>query len=157
MSYTLQPMTQNQANVIAYSWHYEEPYSFYDMEADKEDLEEFLNPISRGDSYFVVLEHDEIIGFFSFTSVSPGEIDIGLGMRPDLTGRGRGLDFLQAGMQFALNRFQPTIITLSVAAFNKRAIGTYKKIGFEKVSNFLQDTNGGSYEFVKMIYKTAKE
>ena len=37
-------MTQEQAEEIAFNWHYDAEYSFYDMEADKEDLVEFLDP-----------------------------------------------------------------------------------------------------------------
>lgn len=157
MSYILQPMTQEQADDIAYNWHYEEPYSFYNMEADKEDLEEFLDPVCRKDEYYVVLEKENLIGFFSFTTVAPRVIDIGLGMKPDLTGRGKGIDFLKAGLQFAQSMFQPTAITLSVATFNKRAISLYKQLGFKELETFNQTTNGGSYEFVIMVCETVKE
>jgi [ribosomal protein S18]-alanine N-acetyltransferase len=44
MTYELHVMTQEQAEEIAFNWHYDGEYSFYDMEADQEDLEEFLNP-----------------------------------------------------------------------------------------------------------------
>ena len=157
MSYILQPMTQEQAEDIAYNWHYEEPYSFYNMEADEEDLEEFLDPVSRKDEYYVVMEKEKLIGFFSFTFVAPQVMDIGLGMHPNLTGKGKGIDFLKAGLQFAQSMFQPATITLSVATFNKRAIALYKQIGFKELETFNQTTNGGSYEFVKMLYETAKE
>lgn len=157
MSYIFQPMTQEQAENIAYHWHYEEPYSFYNMEADMEDLEEFVEPLARGDKYYAVMEKKKLIGFFSYTCTAPGEIDIGLGMHPDLTGKGKGAIFLEAGMQYAIQEYQPTSITLSVAAFNKRAIAVYKRLGFQEIKTFTQNTNGGSYEFVKMIYETAKE
>ena len=39
MTYTLQPITQEQAEEIAYNWHYDGKYAFYDMEADEEDLD----------------------------------------------------------------------------------------------------------------------
>lgn len=37
-------MTQTQAEDIASNWHYNDEYSFYDMDADEEDLVEFLDP-----------------------------------------------------------------------------------------------------------------
>ena len=64
---------------------------------------------------------------------------------------------MKAGLQFAQSRFKPAAITLSVATFNKRAIALYKQIGFKELETFNQTTNGGSYEFVKMLYETAKE
>ena len=47
----LEKMDQRSAQEIA-TWHYDGEYSFYDAEADQEDLEELLNPQLRGDSMF---------------------------------------------------------------------------------------------------------
>ena len=68
-------------------------------------------------------------------------------------GKGKGAAFLAAGLQFVDTKYRPKNITLSVAAFNKRAINLYEKLGFRKVESFVQVTNGGQYEFVKMVYK----
>ncbi|WP_232334431.1 hypothetical protein [Oceanobacillus sp. AG] len=59
MTYKLEIMTQDQAKDIAYNWHYDGEYSFYDMEADKEDLEEFVNPETRGNSVYAVTNSSE--------------------------------------------------------------------------------------------------
>ena len=146
-------MTQEQAEVIAYNWHYDGEYSFYDMEADREDLAKFIDPEVRGNSKFSVIKNDELIGFFSLNQVADKTIDIGLGMRPDLTGRSKGFGFLKAGIEFVRNEYQPELITLSVAAFNKRAIKVYRKIGFEEIDTYQQETNGSKYEFLKMVYE----
>lgn len=152
MDYSFQTMTQQQAEEIAVHWRYSGEYSFYDMDADPEDLAEFLNPEERKNTYFSVIQNGEVVGFYSFTQAADETIDIGLGMKPDLTGNGKGLDFLRAGMEFARTTYNPEKITLSVAAFNKRAIKVYEKMGFEKVERFQQATNGSVYEFVKMAY-----
>ncbi|MGE7624600.1 GNAT family N-acetyltransferase [Viridibacillus sp. NPDC096237] len=152
MGYKFEIMTQEQAEEIAFNWHYDAEYSFYDMEADKEDLVEFLDPNKRGDSNFVVTKDNDIIGFFSFNQVDINTIDIGLGMRPNLTGNGNGLEFLKAGIEFAESKYLPQKIMLSVATFNQRAIKVYRKIGFEEVDTFMQDTNEDSFEFLKMTY-----
>jgi [ribosomal protein S18]-alanine N-acetyltransferase len=153
MTYTFKPMTQEKAEIIAYHWHYEGEYSFYDMEADKEDLDEFLDPGSRGDNMFSVHKQEELVGYFSFNKTASGIYDIGLGMRPDLTGCGMGSAFLKAGIDFVKTRFSPVKITLSVATFNERAIKVYRKIGFRDSDIFIQDTNGGTYEFLRMEYE----
>ena len=150
MKYVFQAMTQEQAEVIAETWRYQGDYSFYDMDADAEDLEEFLDPEKRAGVYFVVLDRDEIIGFYSFQQPDEDTVEIGLGMKPELTGKGNGAAFLKAGLQFAETRYSPKNITLSVAAFNKRAIKLYEKLGFKETESFVQATNGGQYEFVKM-------
>ena len=152
MNHSFQPMTQEQAEEIVHSWHYEGDYSFYDMDADPEDLQEFLDPEQRKDSYFAVNQDEEVIGFYSFIQAADNTIDIGLGMKPELTGNGRGLKFLKAGLEFAESTYSPQKITLSVAAFNKRAITLYQNIGFQEVGRFAQATNGSTFEFVKMVY-----
>ena len=153
MRYKFEIMTQEQAEEIAFNWHYEAEYSFYDMEADKEDLVEFLDPQIRGDSNYVVTKDNVTIGFFSFNKVDINTIDIGLGMNPNLVGNGNGLEFVKEGLEFAQSKYTPQKITLSVATFNQRAIKVYRKIGFEEVNTFMQDTNGDSFEFLKMIYQ----
>lgn len=145
-------MTQAEAEMIAYCWHYNDEYSFYNMESDLEDLVLFLNPNERGNSTFTVKKDDAIIGFFSFTQVNNHTIDIGLGMKPDLTGAGHGKNFLKAGLEFAKETYSPQKITLSVATFNQRAIKVYQKVGFQKGNTFMQNTNGGTFEFLKMVY-----
>lgn len=152
MEYEFTVMTQEQAEDIAYNWHYPAEYSFYDMQADKEDLEEFLNPNIRGESMFVVTKKDEIIGFYSFNKVDHLTIDIGLGMGPNRTGRGEGEQFVKAGLEFVKSKYTPDTITLSVATFNQRAIKLYRKIGFREVNTYMQNTNGSSFEFLNMIY-----
>jgi [ribosomal protein S18]-alanine N-acetyltransferase len=153
VTYRFEKMTQQEAEEIAYNWHYDGEYSFYDMEADREDLAEFLNPELRGDSVFTVYLGEEIGGYYSVNQTAAATYDIGLGMRPELTGRGMGVDFMKAGMDFVKSRFKPDIITLSVAMFNQRAIKVYRRMGFIDLDTFMQNTNGGSYEFLRMEYK----
>ncbi|KFN01765.1 N-acetyltransferase [Bacillus clarus] len=155
MSYTFEVMTQEQAEEIAYSWHYEGDYSFYDMEADEEDLAGFLNPKERGENIFAVWCTHNMVGFFNFNKTDIHTVDIGLGMKPNMAGNGLGLDFVQAGIMFCKEKYKPRHITLAVATFNERAIKVYKKVGFEAVGTFVQETNGSRFEFLKMIYSNS--
>ncbi|MCZ0702888.1 ribosomal-protein-alanine N-acetyltransferase [Natronobacillus azotifigens] len=152
MVYQFSVITQEQAENIAFNWHYDGEYSFYDMEADEEDLAEFLHPEKRGNSIFAVTKENELVAFFSFSQVNENTADIGLGMRPDLTGKGDGIKFLKAGIDFIQSQCKPKKITLSVATFNQRAIKLYRKVGFKDVETFSQDTNGSLFEFLKMEY-----
>lgn len=152
MPYTFQKMTEEQAEHIARCWHYEGKYAFYNIEEDEEDLAGFLNSEMRGDQYFTVMDRGEFIGFFSFHKVNTHTIDIGLGMKPSLTGSGNGLHFVKAGMMFSMRKYNPKFLTLSVATFNERAIKVYKEAGFEVVGTFVQKTNGSQFEFLKMNY-----
>lgn len=153
MTYTYLPLMQHQAEEIAYDWTYEGDFAFYDMPNDQDDLAEFLDPNQRMEHYYAVMDETQLVGFFVF---EPGQhsLDLALGMRPDLTGQGNGTAFLESGLDFAIKQYQPRHIELAVATFNERAIRLYTKSGFEPIERFQQETNGGSYEFVKMRLHT---
>ncbi|WP_182199535.1 GNAT family N-acetyltransferase [Paraliobacillus salinarum] len=154
MDYQFNKLSQEQADNIAFNWRYEGEFSFYNMTADEEDLTEFLNPVQRGDKYFIVTKDSEEVGFFYF-EYEGDLIDVGLGIKPELTGCGLGVEFIKAGLDYAISKYNPREITLSVATFNKRAIKVYKKVGFKSIETFMQDTNGSRFEFLKMRYKCA--
>lgn len=77
-------------------------------------------------------------------------MEIGLGLRPDLTGRGLGRDFMRRNLDWIQQEYPDTGIRLSVASFNQRAIKVYEGSGFHVVRHFTQATNGGEYDFVEM-------
>jgi ribosomal-protein-alanine N-acetyltransferase len=142
-------MTQDEAEAIA-QWRYDPPYDFYDADADHRDLAELLSPSQRGDKYFSA--HDsggELVGYFGLVH-RDGVVGIGVGLRPDLTGRGLGQQFLEAGMAFSREAFSPRRFKLSVAAFNRRAIKVYERAGFTTTRSFEHETNGGMFPFVEM-------
>jgi len=152
MKFEFQPMDKNFARAIA-SWHYGGIYAFYDMEQDAKDLEELLDPRSWEDHYYAVTDDQgDLIGFFCFEREKEAVV-IGLGLRPDLTGRGWGQAFLEAGLGFAREKYRPATFTLSVAAFNQRAIKVYRKAGFKDLEVSVNETNGGQYEFLSMARK----
>jgi [ribosomal protein S18]-alanine N-acetyltransferase len=111
------------------TWQYPPPYDFYDGT-----VEPVLNP----ERFFEALdEREELIGFYYFEP-KPPDLDYGLGLRPDLTGRGLGADFFAAGLAFARERFEPQQVFLHVASFNKRARRVYERAGFEVVSSHVR-------------------
>ena len=148
--YRFAAMSQEDAEAIA-EWHYPAPFSFYDASADPNDLAELLDPALRGAGYESVRnESGDLVGFFQFKQNRPDAIEIGLGLRPDLTGCGLGGAFLEAGLRRARARFGPTRIVLSVATFNRRAVTVYKRAGFAAVRTYTHSTNGGEWEFLEM-------
>lgn len=152
MAFSFQPMDETSARAIA-AWHYAGVYSFYDMEQDPEDLAELLDPHSWPDHYFAVVDAEaggELVGFFCVEAEQDG-VTIGLGLRPDLTGKGQGRAFCEAGLQFAREKFQPRTFALDVATFNQRAIALYRKLGFQDSDIHLQESNGGQVEFLHMV------
>jgi len=149
MDFHITPMTPHAAEAID-QWHYQGLCAFYDLDQDSADREAFLNPDTWGERlYAVVSEDQDLIGFFSFDHEAD-TITLGLGLHPDYTGRGLGNSFVQAGLDFADQAFRPARFKLSVATFNRRAIRVYEQLGFTVEHVFLQQTNGGEYEFVEM-------
>jgi ribosomal-protein-alanine N-acetyltransferase len=93
-------MTSRDADVIA-SWRYPPPYSFYDADQDPADLAELLDPAQWGRHYFAADDADgRLAGFFAFKHAA-GDAEVGLGLRPALTGMGLGQAFMDAGLRFA--------------------------------------------------------
>jgi [ribosomal protein S18]-alanine N-acetyltransferase len=111
------------------SWRYPPPYDFYDGDVDP-----LLNP----ERYFAAFDDDGgLVGFYYFEE-KPPDLDYGLGLRPDLVGRGLGLRFFRAGLGLARERYRPRRVYLHVAEFNERARKVYERAGFEVVSRHVR-------------------
>ena len=150
-SMSIQPMCDASAYAIA-NWRYPEPYTFYNSDQDVDDLSELLDPARRRGRYYEALDGQaDLVGFYEFKH-DQKPLEIGLGLRPDLTGRGLGLEFVTAGMTFARQQFHATTIALAVATFNQRAIKVYEAAGFRPVTIYQHHTNGREYEFMRMTY-----
>lgn len=149
MQFSFYPMGQSDAEKIA-TWHYEGIYSFYDMENDPEDLQELLSPEKRGENYWGVFSNGVLIGFVALFRDGLS-MEIGLGLRPDLTGKGLGSIFLNEIEQFIRKSF-PAVskLCLSVASFNIRAQKVYQRAGFLPCKQEMIATNGGEYPFLIM-------
>lgn len=146
--FSIGDMSQADAEAVA-GWHYEPPYDFYDFEADLEDLEEVLDPGRRAGDYHAAYLDGELAGFFSF-KVHGDAVEIGLGLRPDLAGRGFGLDFVEAGLEFAREEFEPETFWLDVATWNARARKVYERAGFMPGHVWTHTSGQGPVEFLRM-------
>jgi ribosomal-protein-alanine N-acetyltransferase len=137
------PMLKRHEWEIA-KWRYEGAYAFYNR------TDNFDEPAGEADEYaesgcFACLdEHGGLTGSFHYGAdariptaenydYTDDYLDFGLGMRPDLCGRGLGLDFVRLGLDFARETYGAEKFRLSVAAFNQRAIKVYERAGFKKV------------------------
>jgi ribosomal-protein-alanine N-acetyltransferase len=142
-------MGEAEAREVA-GWHYDPPYTFYDWSQDGDDLALLLGAKSRKGRFFSVYDDDDALtGFFEF-QVEDDVVVVGLGLRPDQTGRGLGVGFVEEGLEFAREKFKPTAFRLAVAAFNARAIRVYERAGFTRGRMYDHETNGGVFRFVEM-------
>jgi len=157
-AFTFRPMDEASARQIL-AWRYEPPYDTYNANADK--AEEFVQVLlDPANAYQAITDEcDELVGYCCFGADArvPGgdydadTLDVGLGMRPDLTGQGRGSDFFTAIVDFAQRAFAPQVLRVTVAAFNQRAIRVYEKAGFERTREFQR--SGDGMEFVILVRK----
>jgi [ribosomal protein S18]-alanine N-acetyltransferase len=149
-AFRIRPMTAADARAIA-AWRYPGDYSFYDADADADDLAELLSPAEWGQRYFAADDEarHELAGLV-VVKLSGRVAEIGLGLRPDLTGLGLGESFVAACLRFAAETLGAESYTLAVAAFNQRAITVYQRAGFREVERYEHFTNGGLHTFVRM-------
>ena len=124
------------------TWRYEPPYDFYDGDAE---------PVLNHERFYEALDEDgSLVGNYYFEQKGDA-LEVGLGLRPDLTGRGLGLEFLLAGIDFGRRRFRLSRVILNVAAFNERAIKVYEQAGFRETGRHTRRFDRwGEVEFVEM-------
>lgn len=146
--FSLRPVAQADAREMI-GWRYEPPYSFYDLSQDE--LKELLHPANR--YYSILDDRGALIGLCCFgkearvdggdyPQLEPMVLDLGLGLRPDLTGQGLGRIFLQSILEFAVENFAPQRLRATVAKFNRRSQRTFQHLGFKITHTFTRPGDG---------------
>ncbi len=139
------------------NWCYTSPCDYYNFDADtiQEDLRYLLD--SKNAFCAILNLQGELEGYCSFGSdgrVPGGEysseaLDIGMGIRPDLVGKGCGRQYAQAVARYGENQYGAQQLRVTIAEFNKRAQRVWEQLGFEQVEKFVKI--GSEEEFVIMI------
>jgi ribosomal-protein-alanine N-acetyltransferase len=139
MKFIFTPMNERYANDVVANWHYDDVYSFYDMAADEDDLRIFMDTKNWQNITRAVLNEND-------------EFWLSLGLRPDLTGRGLGEEFVTQCVEYAVSQYKLTkhTIKLAVALFNQRAIKVYQRAGFIETNKTVKDTHIGQVDFIEM-------
>ena len=127
----VEPLNEAHAAEIA-TWRYEFPYEWYDTASDPRRVELFSSAVRREGLRAIVGDDGTLVGFFNFVREND-EVRIGLGMRPDLTGRGLAQPFIEAGLEYARAQWEPLRFRLWVARWNERALRAYRRAGFREV------------------------
>jgi [ribosomal protein S18]-alanine N-acetyltransferase len=160
MELFVKDMTEELARQIL-CWTYEEPYELYNNELTDEAMKEILH-----NGYFAVVDNTtELVGYFCigdsaqvpigslFGVYRENLIDIGIGMKPELTGKGLGYTFFSFILDQIKETFDPISVRLTVVKSNTRAIHLYQKFGFVREDEFNQET----FEFITMTMKDNKK
>ncbi|UKS25689.1 GNAT family N-acetyltransferase [Paenibacillus sp. HWE-109] len=141
------------------TWQYSAPYEIYNWPAWDTMLQEqteFADLQIRAEQYRgVVNERAQLVGFVQFFPII-GVTRLGLGLRPDLCGRGDGLGtrFVQLLIKEALNKAPQQEIDLEVLVWNERAIQTYQRAGFIITDTYDRWTPTGISAFHCMVYNS---
>ena len=147
--------TEQDALMVA-RWQYPEPYAAYDLEpSNREVLGALLRPENQ---YHAILSEGEVVGFFRFGedarvpgwSYDDSALDLGMGLRPDLTGAGNGLLYFQRVLVQVSQRHPGTTLRATVAAWNRRAIRVATQAGFHEVARF-NSTRKEQTEYVLLL------
>ena len=159
--YSISPLSEENAREIT-TWCYDPPYDLYDQEPVH--LAGLLNPDYR---YHQVLDEiGNLVGFCCYgldAQVPGGEyhekfhevLDVGVGMRPELTGQGLGETFVAEILDYGRTTYCPEEFRVSVAAFNKRSLKTFQKLGFKIQGSFMRELV--EIEFHQMVKPVTEE
>jgi RimJ/RimL family protein N-acetyltransferase len=149
MKLTVMPLTEEQIRTFV-AWQYSGAYAMYNMSTeDMETQVRFFSDPENG--YYAITDgQGELLGFCNFGADArvPGgqymaeAIDIGMGMRPDLTGKGRGAQYAQAVFDFASSHYRERQQRVTIAEFNLRAQRLCRNFGFSQQSRFIRESDG---------------
>jgi RimJ/RimL family protein N-acetyltransferase len=149
MPFIFQPLDETAARAVV-AWRYPPPYEVYNEEPGREQqvVQELLRPDYH---YYRIAEGgDPLVAYCCFTldaRVAGGDyaldaVDLGLMVRPDLNGQGRGGEFARAVLAFAQRTFPQRLWRVTIAEFNQRAQRVWQKLGFRRVQTFARRGDG---------------
>lgn len=150
MRFAIARLTEAHARDIT-GWPYEAEYALYSFGEDVEGTVNWaLDPMNR--IHAVVGADGSLVAYCSFGADGqvPGweyddtALDIGVGLRPELTGQGLGQAVIEAAVAHAEDAFEASNMRVTVAPCNERALTVCRRAGFEDVAQF-EGRQGRSY------------
>jgi len=133
-------------------WNYEPPYEIYNYAPEdfEKDLAYTLDP---SNNIYSMYREGELIGYCSFgrDAQAPGgdyseeALDIGLMIKPSLTGRGLGIEHVKDVIRYAINNYKPKKLRVTIWETNKRAMKVWEKNGFQKDQSFERENDKSGF------------
>ena len=157
MSFTT--MTQAAAKAIV-TWRYNGPYALYNTPSDQRAsaMKNLLDPRNA----YGTIHHDNLglMAFYCFGAdgqVAGGDyethaVDIGLGLRPDLTGQGHGRKLIRSVIEKAKAKKPGRPMRVTIASFNTRAIHTWTQAGFGEKQLLQRSSDGLGFVVLMTSY-----
>lgn len=145
MQLFVQPINESQIREMV-QWQYEPPYDIYNLDSPLDNVPEAITYFSAPEirCHAIVDENGRFLAFCTFgedATVSGGDysaeaLDIGLGVRPDYTGKGLGAAFVTAVIHYARTTYHPPMLRVTIAEVNTRAQRVWSQQGFAVQSRF---------------------
>ena len=127
-------------------WKYEAPYEIYNYSPEhfEENLAYHLDPANN---LYSMYRKDELVGYCSYgrdAQVPGGDyseeaLDIGMMIKPELTGQGQGSNYANAVIQYGTSKYHPKKLRVTILESNLRAIRVWEKNGFRKTQSFARE------------------
>jgi [ribosomal protein S18]-alanine N-acetyltransferase len=135
------------------TWRYPPPYDIYNEAEvsiqERENIVRFIcDPIN---GYSAMLNAEgQFIGACSHgfdAQVEGGNyreeaLDVGLGLKPDFTGRGFGPDVVYQILKYYQPQYRPKQFRATIAGFNRRSQRVFEKNGFQRIQSFNRPSDG---------------
>ena len=136
------------------AWKYDGVYSVYNHD------EEFINSCMDGMHHAYTDAAGELLGYMCFGTEARiptieknvydnGFLDIGLHIRPDLTGKKLGSSFLSACLDYAKKNHNTDHFRATIASFNERAINLCLRAGFYREQEVTHVSGNRKFTIVK--------
>lgn len=153
-------LTEDEGRDVA-AWAYPPPFDLYDGDPGNPGLVVPRGP--QGDGYYPAVDDDGRVVAFAVVGVearvrgqepAEGVVDVGMGVRPDVTSSGLGTALVEQVVHLALELGATTAVRAAVAAFNERSLALCRSAGFRPVRDF---EGPGGRTFVELVRPLAED
>jgi [ribosomal protein S18]-alanine N-acetyltransferase len=148
----VRPLEPRDAEAVA-AWRYQGPWSIYDPHPGDE-------PISAVAGYDAVVDDaGSLVGFVCVgqearvpgLTEADGTIDIGVGMHPDLVGRGLGRRFGAVVLDHVRGRYGDRPLRAVVQGWNQRSLRLARSLGFRDAGTHSCVQDGKQVSYVILV------
>lgn len=144
----VRPTTESDAEEIA-AWSYDGPWAVYDVTAAdlRSELTDYQTVVSA--------ERGDVVGFYctgpaarvAGLAAEDGTIDLGVGLRPDLVGRGMGQQFALAILDDIRRHHRAGRVRVVVQSWNARSVRLAQSMGLVVVGSHQCEKAGATVDY----------
>jgi ribosomal-protein-alanine N-acetyltransferase len=125
------------------AWRYGGDWSIYDLSTSQPLLDNLP-------SYYTVVNRAELIGFccigiearIAGMDEDPATLDVGMGMNPQLVGRGNGAQFGEIVLQYLDVHHPGVTLRAVIQSWNERSLRLTRRLGFQDAGELIAVQGG---------------